>query len=59
MFVAGVSTDPTPDPSEVSEWAWVDVHHLHAVAEMAPALLSPWSVLQLRALSARDERLSR
>jgi isopentenyl-diphosphate delta-isomerase type 1 len=44
----------TPDPAEVAEVAWVDWSALVAMADTAPALLSPWSVLQIPRL---DEAL--
>jgi len=58
VFVAGIGTDPVPDPAEVLQWAWVDVEALHAVAASTPMLLSPWSVLQLNALRESGESLT-
>lgn len=58
VFVATVSTDPVPDPAEVAEWAWIDVDAFHAVAASAPRLISPWAVLQLRALREAGETLT-
>ena len=39
-----------PDPAEVAEYAWVDWAGLCAAASAAPAVFSPWSVLQLARL---------
>lgn len=50
VFVAEVSGEPVAHPDEVSEWTWLDIHALHAIAESAPMLLSPWAVLQLQEL---------
>ena len=58
VFVARVHGDPVPDPDEVAEWAWIDVADLYAVADTAPVLLSPWSVLQLAALRAAGDLLA-
>ncbi|MGA9858744.1 MAG: isopentenyl-diphosphate Delta-isomerase [Solirubrobacteraceae bacterium] len=50
VFVARVTTDPTPEPDEVAEWAWTDWPAFRAVAASSPWLLSPWSVLQVAQL---------
>lgn len=54
VYVVALPVDahPEPDPAEVMEWRWVDPAALARTAEAAPYLLSPWSVLQLRELSA-------
>jgi isopentenyl-diphosphate Delta-isomerase len=46
VFVAELPTTLAPDPDEVLEWAWVAPSAFLDLAETAPFLLSPWSVLQ-------------
>jgi len=46
VFVAELPTMLAPDPDEVLEWAWVAPTAFLELAETAPFLLSPWSVLQ-------------
>lgn len=46
------SLPPTPNPDEVAELAWVEWPTLVTLAHNAPALLSPWSVLQIPLLDA-------
>ena len=41
----------TPDPAEVMDWTWVQWSDLAELAERAPTLLSPWSVLQVTAMA--------
>lgn len=43
-------TEPTPDPAEVAEHAWLAWPDVRRIAETAPALLSPWMVLQVEQL---------
>jgi len=43
---------PTPNPDEVAELTWVEWSTLVALAQTVPALLSPWSVLQIPLLDA-------
>lgn len=43
---------PTPDPEEVDDLCWVEWPTLVGMARSAPALLSPWSVLQIPLLDA-------
>ena len=38
---------PSPNPDEVAELSWMSWSALVATARSAPALLSPWSVLQI------------
>ena len=52
VFRVVVDTDPTPDPSEVDDWKWVDWADFVVAAERAPWLLSPWSVIQVPQLVA-------
>ena len=47
----------TPDPAEVMDWTWVQWSDLAELAERAPSLLSPWSVLQVTAMSRMAEPL--
>lgn len=44
--------DVRPDPAEVMASAWVDWSTLTRVASDAPALISPWSALQVPQLAA-------
>ena len=46
VFVAELPTTLAPDPDEVLEWAWVAPSAFLELADTAPFLLSPWSVLQ-------------
>ena len=52
VFTARTTDEPAPDPAEVCEWRWVDWADLAQTARRAPWALSPWSVLQVRELSA-------
>lgn len=45
-----VDGEPTPDPAEVAEWAWVEWSDFVAAVEAAPFALSPWAVQQVRQL---------
>jgi len=48
-----VTTDAvTPNPDEVSEFAWVSPESLHAAATAAPYAFSPWLGWQLEQLAA-------
>ena len=49
---ARVEFDPTPDPSEVVEWAWVDQDLLRVAVRATPFVFSPWLVGQLEAWRA-------
>ena len=46
VYVAELPTSLAPDPDEVLEWAWIAPSAFLELAETAPFLLSPWSVLQ-------------
>lgn len=52
VFLAGTSDEPSPDPAEVCEWRWVEWDDVAETARRTPWALSPWSVLQIRELSA-------
>ena len=49
VYLAGVDADPTPDPSEVVEWRWVDQDLLRVAVRATPFAFSPWLVGQLDA----------
>ena len=55
VHVAVVEGDPTADPDEVSEWAWVDVDDLVDAVARAPFAFSPWMAEQLPRLRAIGE----
>lgn len=56
VFAATVERESLrPDPAEVMETAWVAWPDLVRAAATVPALLSPWSVLQLRELAELDD----
>lgn len=38
---------PTPDPTEVAEWAWVDWRDLVTAMSATPHVYSPWAALQV------------
>lgn len=52
VWVATIAADSViaPDPDEVLDVAWADWDALRATAARLPEVLSPWSVLQVRAL---------
>jgi isopentenyl-diphosphate delta-isomerase len=50
VYLAELAGDPVPDPDEVMDWQWVDPAAFVRTTVEAPFLLSPWSVLQARAL---------
>jgi isopentenyl-diphosphate Delta-isomerase len=51
VFAARTGDEPEPDPTEVCEWRWADWADVAEAARRAPWALSPWSVLQIEALS--------
>lgn len=55
VHIAVVDGDPTADPSEVSEWIWVDVPSLIEAITHAPFAFSPWLVEQLPLLRQLGE----
>lgn len=50
VFVARVSGNPTPDPTEVTEWQWIDWPVFRQLAVTAPWALSPWAAAQVAEL---------
>jgi isopentenyl-diphosphate Delta-isomerase len=50
VYRAVTSSDVTPNPDEVSEFAWVDPAALSAAAAAAPFAFSPWLGWQLEQL---------
>ena len=52
VYAARVEVDPTPDPGEVVEWAWVDQDLLRVAVRATPFAFSPWLVGQLDAWPA-------
>ena len=57
VWVARLTGPLRPDPNEVAETTWVAWPDLVALAERAPALLSPWCVQQVPQLSAADTKV--
>ena len=55
VHVALVDGDPTADPDEVSEWAWIDPDELVGAVARAPFAFSPWMVEQLPRLRTLGE----
>ena len=51
VWVGRIASEVHPDPTEVMEVAWVEWTSLVAAARLAPALLSPWAVLQIPELA--------
>ncbi|WP_300083874.1 isopentenyl-diphosphate Delta-isomerase [Propioniciclava sp.] len=49
-FVVG--EDPTPNPEEVAEWAWVPWANLTAAVGATPHVYSPWAALQVPLIEA-------
>lgn len=56
VFAATLVGALAPDRAEVADQTWVSWPDLLALATGAPALLSPWSVLQVTALDAAGWR---
>jgi isopentenyl-diphosphate Delta-isomerase len=56
VFTATTTGEVRPDASEVAEFVWVDWDDVVATVRAAPWALSPWSVLQVQALTARGWR---
>jgi isopentenyl-diphosphate delta-isomerase len=56
VFSATLVGELVPEPAEVAETTWVRWPALVAMAVGAPAVLSPWSVLQVTALDAAGWR---
>lgn len=52
VTVVPEGTEPTPDPAEVAEHAWLAWSDVRRLAGAAPFLLSPWMVLQVEQLAA-------
>jgi len=57
VWVARLAGPLQPDPNEVAEITWVAWLDLVALADSAPALLSPWCVEQVPLLSAADSKV--
>ncbi|QNA93190.1 MULTISPECIES: isopentenyl-diphosphate Delta-isomerase [unclassified Microbacterium] len=55
VHVAVVETEPTADPDEVSEWAWVEIPPFIEAVAAAPFAFSPWLVEQLPLLRRLGE----
>lgn len=54
VFVAELDGPLEPNPSEVADWAWIDVSGLAEAVERAPFAFSPWMVSQIpKLLEAR------
>lgn len=47
VFVARTTTNPTPEESEVCEWAWVSPRALTDSIAQTPFVFSPWLVEQI------------
>ncbi len=52
VWVGRVDEQPRPDPAEVMQTCWLGWDELARVVQSAPALLSPWCVLQVPLLAA-------
>ena len=55
VYFAQLQSDPRPAPGEVMEWRWISAADFVSAAELVPFVLSPWSVLQARALRGAGE----
>lgn len=53
LAVVPAGTAPAADPDEVAEHTWVPWTQVRALVATAPALVSPWMVLQVTELGAR------
>ena len=49
--------DPTPNPSEVEEWRWMDWNVFLREANNNPMAYSPWSVAEAKVLAAKQIQL--
>lgn len=47
VFLAETTGDPSPDPEEVMDWAWIAPADLVTAMQAAPMVFSPWSVKQV------------
>ena len=52
VYTAVIDGEPTPDPDEIAEWAWVRPTDLAESLERTPFAFSPWLALQLPQLLA-------
>ena len=50
------AADPAPDPGEVAEFRWMAWTDLVDLVDRTPGAISPWSVAQVRALTALGAR---
>ena len=50
VYFAQLGSDPRPAPDEVMQWRWIEFADFLHAADTVPFVLSPWSVLQARAL---------
>ena len=55
VFFAQLRSEPRAAPDEVMEWRWTSVADFLTVADAAPFVLSPWSVMQAGELRAAGE----
>ena len=54
VYRAVSAADPVPAPGEVAEWVWADPEAFRSAVAAAPYAFSPWLVLQLDALAAKE-----
>lgn len=55
VYAAVTDDEPRPHPSEVIEHRWADQEDIRAAAAHAPWAFSPWLVLQLEQLTAKEQ----
>lgn len=58
IFAAKLAGDIDLNPDEIVEYTWVDLDTLVNVVSQAPALMSPWSVLQVPRVAAELARIT-
>jgi isopentenyl-diphosphate delta-isomerase len=56
VYFARAVADPSPVPSEVAEYQWVNPEDLESAVAATPWAFSPWMVWQLERLRARGVR---
>jgi len=55
LLVGNSDLSPSPDPSEVDEWAWITPETLQTAIAEDPAEYTPWLAIGMRRLAQLDQ----
>ncbi len=54
VFLGVTDREPRPNPEEVDDWRWMDLASVHDLARREPHAFTPWFLLLLSELDARN-----